>query len=252
MHDQDRRAPVVQRVKGLLEVVATVMVIVVAATILWRVVFDGRRSATVARGGGDAALNRRPPVAPPLPKEPLSLTGAAVKGNPQAKVALIEYSDFQCPYCGKFALETLPVLDRDYVTTGKVLFAFRHMPLDALHPAAKPAAEAAECARRQGRFWQVHDRLFATQRDLRSADFRSLAGSLGLDVLAFDECAKGSAPDVVVTDTAAAKALGISGTPTFLVGIRQPDGRVQVRERLVGALSPEGFGKVIENLLRGD
>src|SRR3954469_17929551 len=93
-----------------------------------------RRIEVVEKG------NRMPEVAAPLPTEPLPIRGAATKGSWSARLALLEYSDFKCPYCAAFTRQTLPVIEREYVQTGQVLLAFRHLPLRDLHPTATDAA----------------------------------------------------------------------------------------------------------------
>ena len=86
-----------------------------------------------------------------------------VLGKSDAKLTIIEFSDFQCPFCERFYLDTLPQLKKDYIDTGKVQLAFRHFPIASIHPNAKTAHEAAECANEQGKFWEYHDLLFQTQ-----------------------------------------------------------------------------------------
>lgn len=120
---------------------------------------SGARSAGTGSGAGQPAGRGGRP-APPLPAQPLSISDAVVKGSERAKVVLIAFSDFECPYCSRFAKDTLPVLDEKYVRTGRVRVAFRHLPIESIHPTAFKAAEASECAREQGRFWEMHDRLF--------------------------------------------------------------------------------------------
>ena len=108
---------------------------------------------------------------PRPPKDPLPLEGAAIRGNRSATVAIVEYSDFKCPACGQFATGTLPAIERRYVDTGKVLLAFRQYPMDR-RPLAQKAAEAAICAGDQGKFWEMHDQLFAHQGRLEETSLR--------------------------------------------------------------------------------
>ena len=89
------------------------------------------------------------PSAPALPTE-LDISAAAIKGSEDTEFVLVEFSDYQCPFCGRQARDTLPALDRDYIATGKVRYAFKNLPLESIHPQAFKAAEAAECARAQG------------------------------------------------------------------------------------------------------
>jgi hypothetical protein len=119
---------------------------------------------------------------------PVSLAGATLQGSPSAKVAVIEYLDFECPYCGKFARETLPALDAGYIRTGKVLLAVRHYPLPN-HQLAVKAAEAAECAGEQGKFWEMHLRLFQEPRNLHDRVLLSHAQPLA-DSSRFEACLK--------------------------------------------------------------
>jgi protein-disulfide isomerase len=95
-----------------------------------------------------------------VPAEPVSIAGAANKGSVDARIVMIAFTDFQCPFCGRFAREVLPQLEHDYIATGRVQFVYRHLPLP-IHQYALKAAQAAECARRQDQFWPMHDWLFA-------------------------------------------------------------------------------------------
>jgi|CXWK01.1.fsa_nt_gi protein-disulfide isomerase len=228
-------------VRSSLDVVATIMVIAVAAAILYRVLVP--QTIPVRAEVKGAAAPVRPPV--PLPSEPLPLANAAIKGDRNARVAIIVYSDFQCPYCGVFARETWPALQKEFVDTGKVLFAFRHLPLDSIHPKARRVAEAAECARQQGKFWEFHDALFAQQKDLAGADMGQQALALGLAPKLFGACLSGQAADRVMADSRGAEELGINGTPTFFIGRLEPGGIVRVTDRLVGAQKLSAFDKAI-------
>jgi protein-disulfide isomerase len=156
------------RWRSILDIIAAVsMTLAAIVMILW-----------VAR-----SYVRRPHVVqvePAPPTEPVALEGAELRGDRGAGVAIIEYSDFQCPSCGHFARESLPVIDRLYVQPGKVLLAFRHFPISDLHPFAFAAAEAATCAGRQGQFWNMHDLLFRNQDHLGRDDLQRAAASLDI------------------------------------------------------------------------
>ena len=116
---------------------------------------------------------------PPLPAE-LVTDGAPFKGSPDAPLTIVEFSDFQCPFCRRHWQQTYGQLDRDYISTGKVRYVFRHFPLERIHPQALKASEATECAAAQGKFWEMHDRLFANQQALMPADLVKHAQALGL------------------------------------------------------------------------
>jgi protein-disulfide isomerase len=190
-----------------------------------------------------------PPAAPEAaPAQLVPLDGAALRGSRQAPVALVMFSEFQCPFCAHFADTTFRELDRDYISEGKVVFAFRHFPLSH-HGHAFPAAAAATCAGRQGKFWEMHDLLFANAKTLKDAPWRTFAADLGLNRAQFDSCLDTEGPDTVRTDLALGEALEISGTPSFVIGRVGPDGRVRVSNRLAGALPIGSFKSVIDPLL---
>jgi protein-disulfide isomerase len=226
-------------------VVETAALVAVAAGIWYTA---ARSGAAASPRAADTATARSAP-APKPPSEPISLDGAEVTGKPDAKVALVVYSDFQCPYCGQFARNTLPTIQKQYVDTGKVLLAFRELPLD-IHPFARKAAEGALCAGRQGKFWLFHDALFADQQALDTPSLRGHAVRLGLDAKAFDECLGGQTAAVVAADRQNADSFGISGTPTWFVGTVVGPRRVKVAERFSGALPIAQFQGRLDELLR--
>ena len=146
------------------------------------------------------------------------------KGDPDAPLVMIEFSDFQCPFCGRFYEQTLPLIERDYIDTGKVLLVYRDMPLE-IHPQAPPAHIAAECADEQGMFWEYHDILFDRQAAWSGLDPAALdealaayAAELGLDE-SFGECTRSpEAQREMDLDYAQARSIGLTGTPSFLIG----------------------------------
>jgi protein-disulfide isomerase len=183
-----------------------------------------------------------------VPPEPIALAGAQVMGSPTAKVGLVVYSDFQCPFCGKFALETLPILEEEYVRPGRILIAFRQFPLPR-HPLATKAAEAADCAGRQGKFWPYHDRLFANSQSLDQASLHDYARQVRLDTKQFATCLDGQASGTVQADKASGTALRVTGKPAFLAGKILPDGQMQVMERFDGARPIAQFQGMLNRLL---
>ena len=222
--------------KTVLDTVATLAMLVTAVVLLWIFLRPAPAPAAPSR----AAI--------PVPAEPLSLDGAPLLGAVTAPVVMIEFSDFQCPFCGKATKETLPELRAAYVDTGRVQLAFRHLPLP-IHPRARPAAEVAACAATQGRFWPMHDLLFADAGKLEEADLRADAVEAGVTL---DEaCVTGAGAARVTEDLALAKALKLTGTPVFLIGRRLPDGRVKVLHVLPGARPSADFRGVLDELLTG-
>ncbi|HYC31800.1 MAG TPA: thioredoxin domain-containing protein [Gemmatimonadales bacterium] len=145
------------------------------------------------------------------------------KGSASAPITVYEMSDFQCPYCRRFAQETFPTLERDYVRTGKVRWVFVNFPLTSLHSNAVPAAELALCAGKQGAFWPVHDLLFRHQdvwAPLKepAAFFLSLADSAQIAKPALLECVKAPATRAEVrAEAEGSERAGASSTPTFYI-----------------------------------
>jgi protein-disulfide isomerase len=184
-----------------------------------------------------------------LPGSAVSIEGAKLKGSEQAKVVLIEYSDFQCPFCTRFATQVLPVLEKEYVTQGKLRIAFRHLPLVSIHPHAEAAAAAAECAADQGRFWDLHDGFFR-QAELTADRIAAEVARLALDQKRYDACMDADAIERVRTEAATAQRFKIASTPAFLVGEIQADGKVLIRRSIGGAQPVEQFRKAIEASLR--
>lgn len=200
------------------------------------------------RPGAAASSQVRTQSVTPTPVEPVSLAGANTKGDPRAQIAVIEFSDFQCPFCSSFARRTFPVIDEKYIRTGKVLFAFRNLPLEAIHLQARHAAEAAECASSGGRFWEMHDLLFAKAGHL---DDSSITDSLRRVGIPQSECTAAAARARVDDDLAAAQGLSIRGTPTFLLGYLRDDRTVRVVKTLVGPSTAERFSVDVDALLAG-
>lgn len=146
-----------------------------------------------------------------------SLDGFPVKGERNAPVQIIEFSDFECPFCKKFFDETYPQIVKDYVNTGKASIAFRHLPLD-FHENALPAAMASLCANEQGKFWEYHDQLFSNQNALDKESLVSYANKLGLDQNAFTACLNDNKHGAAISaDKNYAASVGISGTPSFVI-----------------------------------
>jgi protein-disulfide isomerase len=147
-----------------------------------------------------------------------------VKGDPNAPITIIEFSDFQCPFCGKFYRETLPQIKEKYIDTGKVKLIYRDFPL-SFHENAQSAAEAAECANEQGKFWEYHDLLFEKQQDLSVENYKQWAEELGLDMEQFNECLdSGKYADEVTNDFSDGQAAGVTGTPAFFINGKKVSG----------------------------
>lgn len=156
----------------------------------------------------------------------ISLDDDPMKGNPDAPITIVEFSDFQCPFCAKFHETTLPQLEKNYIQTGKVNFVYRDFPIQNIHPNAAPAALASECADDQGKFWEMHDLIFENQqiwKDLPISQsvalYKQYALELGLNSNEFDSCLdSGKYLDEIQNDLNDGRTYGVSGTPGFFVG----------------------------------
>ncbi|MBX4189845.1 DsbA family protein [Candidatus Parcubacteria bacterium] len=164
-----------------------------------------------------------------------------VLGDPKAPVTIIEFSDYQCPFCQSFWHDTFGVLKSTYIDTGKVKFVYRDFPLSSIHPSALVAAQAANCAREQDKYWQMSDKIFSQQDNLGTdKDLVRWGGEIGLDTKALAQCiASGKYTSEIDHDQQDGMAAGVDGTPTFFVN----------GKRLVGALPFSSFQSAIEKEL---
>ena len=171
---------------------------------------------TPAPAAGGCAVPTTQEAAPTGPVD-VSEDDDPVKGDEDAPVTIIEFSDFQCPFCKRFFDQTLPQIDDNYIKTGKVKFVYRDFPL-SIHPEAQKSAEAAECSRDQGKFWEFHDKIFDNQASLSIANYKKWADDLGLDTDEFDDCLDSDKyASEVQKDFKDGSAAGVRGTPSFFI-----------------------------------
>ncbi len=180
---------------------------------------------------------------PPIRRTEVNIDGAPVRGAATAPVTIVEFSDFHCPFCK----QVQPTLTRVLSRYGdKVKLVFRHYPIDSLHPGARAASEAAQCAVDQGKFWQFHDRLFAGGSDSTPAALKTVAVEAGLDAAAYEKClSSGKSKSVVEKDVEQGNALGLTGTPAFYINGRLISGAQPFEEfvRVIDQELPRGVGK---------
>ena len=140
-----------------------------------------------------------------------------VKGNANAPVTIVEWSDFECPFCARFYSQTLGQIQEKYIDTGKVKIVYRDFPL-GFHVNAQKAAEAAECAGEQGKFWEMHDQLFEKGVKEGVSSFKKFASDIGLDTEKFNACLdSGKMASETAKDMQDGQAAGITGTPGFII-----------------------------------
>ena len=181
----------------------------------------------------------------------LTVDGAAYMGNKNAKITVVEFSDYQCPFCSRHAAKTLPQLVTDYVKTGKVKYVLRDFPLESMHPAALKAAEAAHCAGEQQKYWEMHDRLLAAPKAVDPKELPDHAKALGLDAAKLQQCVEsGKYTAQVRRDLEDGLKAGVSGTPTFFVGLTDPkEPKIKSSKVLMGAQPFASFKEAIDGLL---
>ena len=150
----------------------------------------------------------------------VDLGDAPVKGDANAPVTIVEFSDYECPFCGKFYSETLPQIEENYIKTGKVKLVFKDFPL-GFHANAEPAAVAARCAGALGgdeAYYEMHDLLFENQQSLNRANYVKWAGQTGVSQVNFEKCLdSGEHESLVQADLLQGQSLGVTGTPGFLI-----------------------------------
>jgi len=175
---------------------------------------------------------------PPPPPSTLDIRAEHFRGDRAAHVAIIEYADFECPYCGKYAREVYPQILDAYIKTGKVKYFYRDLALP-MHPHAMSAARAAHCAGEQDKYWEIHDNLFANQTALGLKDISDRAQGLGIDVDKLSECLSSDKyTDGIQKSMIEAQKLGIDGTPTFFLGVIGENSDVVKIEKAIKGPSP--------------
>ncbi len=198
------------------------------------------------RGQGQARVQTK------FEPQDLSIAGAPALGAADAPVTLVEFTDYQCPFCRRHFAQTMPQLVKVYIETGKLRYVMREFPIQSIHPKALKAAEAALCAGDQGRYWDMHEAFFADQRKLAPEDLKAHAEGLGLDVAGFSECLDGGRyAERVQKDLADGIKAGVRGTPTFFLGLSDPEDptRIRATKALRGAQPYAVFKQTIEALL---
>ena len=215
------------KAKAVLDVASSVAVIAAAAVLIWSVV--GRPGTTSASNSaaarGDTLTDTHIPAEA---ARHVQGTGAQV---------IVEFSDYQCPFCASFAQSTLPEAERELISSGKARYITFHYPLEATHPLAMKASEAVECASQQGKHWDMHKRLFANQAALSPEALLAHADALQLNRSQFEECFAGDATNIVKADMAQGRRLGVTATPTFFLGSVAENGDIRLEKRITGSIS---------------
>ena len=194
-------------------------------------------------------LQNRLPSEQVKPPVKISADNDPIIGNPDAPITIIEFSDFQCPFCARFHVQTLPSIYEEYIDQGKVKLVFRDFPIQSIHPNALAASVAAECANEQGKFKEMHDRLFDNQNEWNKLEtssalslFNNYAVEMQVEQDTFSSCiTSGKYLDEIRKDLEDGRNYGVSGTPGFFVG-NDEIGYVELK----GAQPFDSFKKVID------
>ena len=185
----------------------------------------------------------------PFKPQDLAVEGAPFLGSADAPVTIVEFTDYQCPFCKRHAKGTMSQLVKEYVDAGKVKYILREFPLKSIHPQAYKLSQAALCAGDQGKYWEMHDRFFAGKKPTPKTIDADVE-ALGLDSATFKECYdSGKYAKTVDKDIAEGSKLGVRGTPSFFFGKTAGASKIRATAMLRGAQGFPQFKKEIEKLL---
>jgi len=196
-------------------------------------------------------LEKQAAPAPPAADQPTrakisDLTGVSMLGSKDAPLTIVEYTDYQCPFCQRFHLSAYPEIKKEYIDTGKARFYSKDLPLD-FHPNAMRAAQAAHCAGDQGKFWELRDVMGANPDKLDMGHILNFAAELKIDTQQFQDCVTSDKyKSRVQADVAEAMKVGANGTPAFVVG--KSDGKGVDGELVVGAMPFAMFDQKLREL----
>lgn len=207
---------------------------------------------TIALQGILLYQQRKIVVKPPADRTALSdapkgsvvtLDGLPIRGNPQAQIVAIEFSDYECPFCSRYATTVAKEVDDRFIRTGKIQYAFANNPLP-MHRNAQLLAMAAICSGEQNHYWEMHDGLFLDKPQDRTAIVR-VAENLGVANPKFEACLDGPIVSQIGKDQKVAQQLNLTATPGFAIGIKESTGRVTIKKLIIGAQPIEVFEKAI-------
>ncbi|MEH6516920.1 MAG: DsbA family protein [Halioglobus sp.] len=197
----------------------------------------------------------RAPKGTSFKAQDFSIAGAAVKGDKTAPVTIVEFSDYQCPYCKRHAENTMPDLIEKFVDTGKAKIVMMESPIVSIHKNAMGASQAALCAGDQGQYWEMHDIMFVNYKKLGIDELKGYAGEIGLETDDFNICLdEKKYEEQVKNNMSTGRKLGVRGTPGFVVGLTDPKDpdKVKGSKYIKGAQGVDAFAEAIDELLKAD
>lgn len=232
------------RFRLILDVISTVAITSAAIAVGWMALAHRSAAPTTERGG---TIPRWKPV-----------TGLETAWNPSSintlpagALVFLDFSDFQCPFCARYATDVFPQLWDNFVEPGEIHYMFRNFPLESIHERAFKMAEAAECAAAQAKFWPMHKLLFSNPRQATDEDLTRHAETLKLDIPMFAACLDGQMAARITDDETDAKRLGVRSTPTFMLGRVTRDGVIELTQTLRGVAPYTVFRDAINSALAG-
>jgi len=235
-----------------------ISIIIAGAIIAGAIIYNGRLAAsTAATVAATAASNSATSTVTPTDSLGLPTTTVTVplavshtEGSSKAKVAVIEFGDYECPYCDQTFKQVEPGLTTNYINPGKVLFAFKEYPLTTIHPYAQIQAEGAECAGDQSKYWQMHDALYNSGQQNDATALEAMAKTIGLNVATFTSCLTAKTPDnVIQEDTTQGNNVGMQGTPFFVIGKINTKNNTVTGTEIPGAFPYTTFTAVLAKYL---
>jgi protein-disulfide isomerase len=241
-----------RRIWIVIDRVTIIALLVASGAIVWKLVLPTVAAEPLSQPAA-AGIASDAPVSPiqsasgRLPSDVVK--NAAGKGESTAKAAIVEFSDYQCPFCARFAKESYPEIERQLIDTGKAQYRVLNLPLEHSHPAAFAAAKVAECAREEGKFWDVRDRLFANQAAFDASGVLDSALNAGVESERLHMCLGDQRVSrMIKTQQNEAQRMGVIATPTFIVGYVEDDGSIQAVKKIVGAHTADVFSAAIDSL----
>jgi protein-disulfide isomerase len=227
----------------ILETVATSCVIAASLAVMWTVFLMRQGSMGTSLSGLDKG-NSKPIEDVSSLSLTVDLNKAAAVRTHASKVVMVEFSDFQCPFCGKYTRESLPLINREFVDNGRMSYAFFDFPLKAIHGDATRASMAARCAGRKDDYWRMHDVLFSRHGRLDADSLAESWHSLGLDDDKFRTCIS-NGDDKVEQSIAVGERIGVRSTPEFFIGELGLGDTVLIHWRISGAQPMEVFREAL-------
>ena len=225
----------------VLDRLTTVAMLAAAGTVVW--IATSASASRANPGVGNRASVVEGVLSPAL------IARSSAKGQANAKWAIVEFSDYQCPYCARHANEVFPELDKEFVSTGKIKYLFLNFPLTSIHPHAIAAAQAAECAGAQTRYWDMHDQLFRNQKAIPQRRFADYGKAIGLEMPTFEDCMSKSAKATISDDESLGKRFGVQSTPTFLIGQVEKDGSIRLERKVTGMMPYPDFKTILNDVM---